>query len=316
MPLDHYVSQVHLKNFYSPVLQDLMYAIRKSDLATFQCNSKSVCRIEDGSTNAYLRGDREVENFLKLVEPNYNKSLDKLRCDAIDQGAIFAIAGFVAYVISCSPAAMRIFSDPLRASVAATAAILERSGELPPSPPALGGKTLTELLSDGMVQLNIDPKFPQALGINSIINYVSIFGNSHWEILINDKASDSFFTSDFPVGYEPGSDPRVINKIIPLAPDLAVRICPDIRLSGAKADLQFSGFSKKRRIIRHQETIEINRRLVRCAEETIFFRDDRDWIKPFVSKNRYYRVEGITQSLPVGTGFFNVSTQRIVSTKR
>jgi hypothetical protein len=212
MPLDHYVSQVHLRNFYSPVLQNLMYAIRKSDMATFECNSKSVCRIEDGSTNAYLRGDREVENFLKLIEPNYNKSLDKLRRGAVDQETIFAIGGFVAYVISCSPAAMRIFSDPLRASVAATAAILERSGELPPSPPALGGKTLTELLSGGLVQINIDPKFPQALGINSIMNYVSVFGNSHWEILSNDEPGNSFFTSDFPIGYEPSDDPRVTNE--------------------------------------------------------------------------------------------------------
>ena len=29
MALDHFVSQVHLRNFYSPVLGDLMYAIRK-----------------------------------------------------------------------------------------------------------------------------------------------------------------------------------------------------------------------------------------------------------------------------------------------
>ena len=30
MPLDHYVSQVHLKNFYSPVLDGLMYGTARS----------------------------------------------------------------------------------------------------------------------------------------------------------------------------------------------------------------------------------------------------------------------------------------------
>jgi hypothetical protein len=35
MPLDHYVSQVHLKNFNSVALGELMYAIRKSDLKKF-----------------------------------------------------------------------------------------------------------------------------------------------------------------------------------------------------------------------------------------------------------------------------------------
>jgi hypothetical protein len=75
MALDHYVSQVHLKNFYSPALDGLMYAIRKSDLKRFTPKSQDVCRIEEGSTNAYLTEDRAVEEFLKDVEPRYNASL-------------------------------------------------------------------------------------------------------------------------------------------------------------------------------------------------------------------------------------------------
>jgi hypothetical protein len=55
MPLDHYISQVHLKNFYSPVLGERLYAMRKSYLKSLTPDSKSVCRISDGSTNAYLR---------------------------------------------------------------------------------------------------------------------------------------------------------------------------------------------------------------------------------------------------------------------
>src|ERR1700685_3402274 len=79
LPLDHYVSQVHLRKFYSPLLGgERMYAMRKSDLKSFQPNSKSVCRIEDGSTNAYLKEDRAVEEFLKTIEPKYNEALSKL----------------------------------------------------------------------------------------------------------------------------------------------------------------------------------------------------------------------------------------------
>ncbi|MFZ0961102.1 MAG: hypothetical protein WAO35_09365, partial [Terriglobia bacterium] len=32
MPLDHYVSQVHLKQFFSPILGARLYATKKSDL--------------------------------------------------------------------------------------------------------------------------------------------------------------------------------------------------------------------------------------------------------------------------------------------
>jgi len=54
MPFDRYVSQVHLENFNSPVLDRKLHAIRKSDLKRFQQRSLGICRIEDGSTNPYL----------------------------------------------------------------------------------------------------------------------------------------------------------------------------------------------------------------------------------------------------------------------
>src|SRR6266851_2807705 len=37
-----------------------MYAMRKSDLKSFRSDSRSVCRIEDGSTNAYLTEERAI----------------------------------------------------------------------------------------------------------------------------------------------------------------------------------------------------------------------------------------------------------------
>ena len=45
MSLDHFVSQVHLKNFYSPKLGNLMYAMRKNDLKLFTPDAK-VCMHE------------------------------------------------------------------------------------------------------------------------------------------------------------------------------------------------------------------------------------------------------------------------------
>ncbi len=97
MPLDHYVPQVHLRKFYSPALGNRMYAIRKSDLKALMPDSQAVCRIMDGSTNAYLRKDREIEDFLKTIEPNYNAALDKLIAGEIDSKCVYTIAGFVRY---------------------------------------------------------------------------------------------------------------------------------------------------------------------------------------------------------------------------
>lgn len=93
---------------------------------------------------------------------------------------------------------MRILSDLLRASLETTSAILDHGGNLPPAPDALGGKSLTELLKDGTVYFKIDPKFPQALGITSIISWVSVFGNSRWENLRNEEPDTPFLRATFP----------------------------------------------------------------------------------------------------------------------
>src|ERR1700686_2130810 len=149
MPFDHYVSQVHFKNFNSPPLDGKLNAIRKSDLKRFQTRSRDICRIEDGSTNPYLAESRAIEEFLKDVEPKYNASLVKLRDNKMDQESIYCIAGFAAYIVTCSPAAMRIHSGPLKSIVEATGATLDRMGAIPKAPSALGEKSVTELLADG-----------------------------------------------------------------------------------------------------------------------------------------------------------------------
>ncbi|UPT97836.1 DUF4238 domain-containing protein [Bradyrhizobium barranii subsp. apii] len=294
MALDHYVSQVHLKNFYSPAMNGMMHAIRKSDLKRFPTRSQDVCRIEEGSTNAYLTKDRAIEEFLKDVEPRYHASVAKLRENKMDQEAIASLAGFTAYIVACSPTAMRLHSGPLKAQLEATAAILDKQGQIPKAPEILGGKAITDLLADGTVKFTVDPKYPQAIAIANILHHTSFFGNSPWEILHNGEKESPFFTSDYPAAIETFDLNRPINRIVPLAPDLAVRIKPDINLSGTKPDVTFARFSATSFYLKRAEVLEVNRLLVRCAEDTIFFRDDLDWIEGFVAKNCRYRIEPVT----------------------
>lgn len=312
MPLDHYVSQVHLRKFYSPALGNRMYATRKSDLKSFIPNSQSVCRIADNSTNSYLREDRAIEEFLKTIEPAYNVSVTKLNDDRVDRECIFAISGFVAYVLTCSPTAMRIGTAPMRGMVETLAIAEEKRGSLPPPPEGLGGRNLADLLSTDDIRIKVDPKYPQAIGIASIMKHVAVFGNFKWEILVNNDRQNPFFTSDFPVSIERSEDPRIVNRIVPLAPDLAIRIRPDITIDRTRADLSFVNFGYRRKKVSREEITEINRLIVRGSEDTIFYRDQFDWIPKFIEKNRYYRTESVIHKLPANDGTFVLSTQRIV----
>lgn len=192
MPLDHYVPQVHIKNWCSPGLDGRVRAMRKSDLKKFAPRPQDICRIEDNSSNAYLKAERAIEDFLKSIEPKYNGSVVKLREQKIDQEAVFVIAGFAAYVLTCSPAAMRIQSAPLKNMVEAEAMMLDARGEIGKAPEALGNKSPTELIKDGSVKVQIDPKYPQTMGITLIEQFTSLFGNSPWEILINNEDKNAF----------------------------------------------------------------------------------------------------------------------------
>jgi hypothetical protein len=316
MPLDHYISQVYLKKFYSPALGNHMYAIRKIDLKAFTPRSEDVCRIMDGSTNAYLREDRAIEDFLKSIEPNYNAALGKLIAGKIDNECIYTIAGLIAYVVCCSPTGMRIHSSPLKSSVEVTATMIDAQGLIPPAPAVLGGARLSELLRDGAVKVTIDPKYPQAIGINLILKITATFGNFKWEILRNDFDDTPFFTSDFPVAIEKTNDPRNLNRIVPLAPNLALRIVPDLRLDRDRSNFSFANFSSCSLKLRHNDVVKLNSSIVRCAEETVFYRDDLPWVRPFVAKNRHYRIEPQTRRLTTPTGALLIFTQAVVASDR
>ena len=316
MALDHYVSQVHLKNFYSPKLGKLMYAIRKSDLKAFTPNAESICRIGEGNTNSYLREERSIEEFLKSIEPKYNATLAKILTGKIDAECVYVIAGFVAYVLTCSPAGMRIQSEPLKNIVEETAKILDSKGSLPAPPPELGGDRLTELLNSKKVHVEIDPKYPQAVGIGSILSIATTFGNSKWDFLINLFDESPFFTSDFPVAIEKTNDPRILNRVTPLSPDLAVRIRPDISQANGSSNFSFSGFKSTIRKISRQEVININKLIVRCAETNVFFRDNHEWVPKFVERNADFRIEPRTHKIPHGkNGKLLWSTLEIIKSR-
>ncbi len=152
------------------------------------------------------------------------------------------------------------------------------------------------------------------MGISSILQRTATFGNFRWEILRNGFADNPFFTSDFPAAIEKSDDPRILNRIVPLAPDLAIRIRPDLAIERGQADFSFANVGYHIRDISHAELVQLNRLIVQCAEETVFYRDDSPWVQPFVAKNRQYRIEPFTDELPMPKGTLQISTLRIVAT--
>lgn len=310
MARDHYVSQVHLKRFYSQ--EGLLHAIRKSDLKQFTPRARDVCRIDEGNTNAYLIEPRAIEEFLKTIEGKYNAAVAALEAGKPEPESVYVLAGFLSYVLTCSPAAMRLCSEPPQGILEITAKLLEEMGEIPPPPSILGGESLSELLNSRKLKFQIDEKYPQAIGIANILQRVALFGNCRWEVLINRYDDCPFFTSDFPVACEPSEDVRVLNRIVPLTPSVAVRVKPDINIPRKYMGFKFSNFSFERRQVTRAEALGINRLLVQSAEDTVFFPDDQPWVRGFVEKHRHFRLETENVQVPHPRGALQVSRQSIV----
>jgi len=312
MALDHYVSEVYLKNFYSNDLGSLMHAIKKSDLKYFTPDSDSVCRIERGNSNPFLAEERIIEEFLKTVEPCYNRAVDALLNENFEKDVLYTIAGFVAYVQTCSPTGVRISNKHMETMVEDAGKIFDQQSKVTPLPEELGGKTFTELLNGGVINVEVDPKYSQALGIIDIISNLSFFANCHWDIIINEYEDSSFFTSDFPIGFELSNDPLIINKIFPLRPEVVIRIKPHRNIDTEKPDYEFSEFRYRCVKAKRKEIVEINRLLVRCAENMVFFHKYHDWIFPFIKKNSKYYIEPQVYEAPAGRGQYKFFTSRVV----
>ncbi|RVK12977.1 DUF4238 domain-containing protein [Sinorhizobium meliloti] len=310
MPLDHYIPQVHLKNFYDPALGERMHAIRKTDGGRYTCDSYSQCRVPDGSTNHYLAQPRAIEDFLKSVEPVYNEALRKLRARQLDAEAVFAIAGFAGYIHACSPTGMRINTGPIKQALEASTEMIDEMDKFPPPPADLGGETITELLRNKDITVKVDPKYPQSIGIGNIIRYTSLFGNSRWDVFHNDESGNVFLTSDFPVAIE-ADGPGKVNRLVPLAPDLAIRIRPDMSQS-RKLDLTFQNLRVAHRRPARQELAHINRHIVQCAESVVYASIDATWIPGFIAKNGDYRVDAVSQRVPTTKGEMLLSSMAIV----
>jgi len=89
----------------------------------------------------------------------------------------------------------------------------------------------------------VDQKYPQAIGISQMLRNVAALENFKWDILLNHFDESSFFTSDYPVAIEETKDWRILNRIVPLAPNLAVRIRPNLNIDRKNADFSFANLA-------------------------------------------------------------------------
>ncbi len=305
MALDHYVPQTYLRHWANAKGQ--LHAIRKSDLKKFSPGTRNVCAISDGNTNPFLQPARAIEEFLEAIEPKYDWAIDRFVRGEMHREAIYVIAGLISSIMVCSPGGARLNAKPVARILEEMTRRLDRGGQLPVPPESMGGASFTQLLEEGKIRLNVNPKHPQAIGILAILEQIAAYGNFRWEFLVNLHEDSPFFTSDYPVAIERQPD-MMINRVFPLTPSLAVRIHPDREVNLEDPEFLFRHFRFKVTKLPRSRVRYINTLLVRCAEETVFFRDDAPWIPAFVEKNAGFRIEPVVHQIQDGNATLMINT--------
>lgn len=138
MPGDHYVSQTHLRGWQGS--DSRLNVVRKADLRMFRPGTHSICSVIDGNTNPYLSDPRSVEEIIKPIEGGYARAVERVGASQVDGNSAVVLAGWIAYVETSSPAAMRLGAAMLSPFVEEFAKAAEAAGELPPSPPNSAGR--------------------------------------------------------------------------------------------------------------------------------------------------------------------------------
>jgi len=106
-------------------------------------------------------------------------------------------------------------------------------------------------------------------------------------------------------------DPRVLNRVVPITPQLAVRIRPNITVDRDAPDYEFKSFRYKFRRLSRGDVARINRLIIQCAETVVFFRKRLEWVPRFVARNSGFRIEPKTARFPSGNGALLLFTQAI-----
>lgn len=289
MPLDHYVSQVHLRKFYAADLNRLLYAVRKKDGFEFTPNSRSICRLDNGNTNRYLSEPRAIEEFLTTVEPGYDGAIAGLATGNPSHDDVYVISGFIAYVLSCSPAVLRLESYPMRRMIEHVGIALDEAGELPPMPEGMGGN-FADALQRGSLNVRVDQMYPHAVGVTQIYSRLRAFANSDWLILIN-QTNCPFLTSDYPVAYGPPDVHPFGYRTFPLSPTLAIKIRTTEQSKVADDEFRFPNLRIGLHEISRREAMEINQSIVRCAESEVYSSTMSAPLREFIRRNSNYRIE-------------------------
>jgi len=230
MAQDHFIAQTYLKHFGDPDRGGMLHAYRKSDGAKFHCWPQTICREWDGDLNpTWLKEPALLGQFRKIFEPLWNVAAETLLSKTPSAQDRFAIAGYAANLMTCTPTWRRIgveaYNDHATGFLLFSKQMQEKHGGNPELP-----VDAIEALERKQIKLHHDPNFIKAEYTRQLMQHAWLIYHQDWEIIEN-TTGFPFVTSDNPVGLLTSADfRRSPRRFLPITP----KLCLSFRVSNAK----------------------------------------------------------------------------------
>ncbi len=223
MPRDHYIAETYLKHFLGS--DGYLHVYRKSTGEYFSTGPRAICHEWDGDIiQNFLANPRMLGDYRSLFEPAWNPAVKQLATGRVTREDKFAIAGYLANLLVCTPAWRRISIKSSDADLVHTLraydALCTEHGT--PDPKI---KAAVAAIDAGKFVPETKPDFIRAMHALQLMRYAWILYNSDWLILHNDTGT-GFITSDNPAAFDdPGpwrGQPPRLPRYFPITPRLCV----------------------------------------------------------------------------------------------
>lgn len=302
MAKDHFVAQTYLRHFGDPSRKGMLHAYRKSDGKYFPCNTKDVCHEWDGDLNPLLVQSDILGQFRKLFEPRWHTSILTLLSRTMTPEDKFAVSGYFANLMVCTPTWRRIgakmYDEQARAFLIFRKEMQEKHGSDHDVP-----IEAIEMLERGELTLQHNPNFIKAKVTQDLMKYTWETYHQNWTIIDN-ATGQPFITSDNPVAVHQSANlAEPMMRFLPITPKLclSVRYDREDRIPPpAVPSLPLPRGVIQWGKIAERDAKLINKRVAQCAEDLVFSSVQSAGIESLVRNCAQFRVDADFIHLPAG----------------
>jgi len=290
MVKDHFVARTYLKHFGDASKGDMLRAYRKSDGKSFPCYPQDVCHEWDGDQNPLLAKKDLLGNYRKIFEPQWNSSIDRLLTESMSPEDIFAVSGYFANLMVCTPTWRRLgvtmYNHHAKAFLSFSKEMQKKHGGNPELPVAA-----IEMLEKGELSLEHNPDYVKAVATRQLLDYAWLTYHQDWTIIRN-STEYPFITSDNPVAILQSSNVhKPATRYLPVTPTL----CLSVRYDRTKLPPFDPKLPPLGRVgwadAKSNGAKAINKLVVQCAEDLVFNSTASSGIEALVKNCARFRVE-------------------------